>query len=352
MATSASVMKVSKHPAWDEAQNFLADFAADDNATSDAPPAPAPNAAPAAAPKAVAAPAPNPSVAAPAAAPVPDPEVAQLRRQLEQSDRALAEERAARVEREQQSAIALEQVKRELSTETQGRIEQLTAQLADRDQRLSKAEVKKLLDVSALADSENIEMAAAQELVDKVIGPALEALHSRVQKADDVVSTEMATLRKELEKQSTKAERDRTDADARQVRTLTNRAILEKHPDFQDLTNDAKFQAKLQEVIPGTRRTRGEELRAAYNEGDAQFVIDMVNQIKGASPDPMDIADVPSGGGGTVAREGASRQDETTYSYDDLAEMNYKLRRGEITRQEHAAMRADFEKAEKDGRVK
>lgn len=218
--------------------------------------------------------------------------------------------------------------------------------LAERDEALTEANLAKMFDVSALAESEDISQAAAQALVDKVIKPAYKALQAKSVADSQQVRQALAQSEDRFKEQlgATNAQTEKL------LRRQTNREILSKHSDFLTIKDSNAFKEFLLRSPPGSRTPFGEDLAAAYADGDADFINATIDVFKAGKPNVMDIADVkptPS----TSAKDPAPQQDKSTYTYDDLTEKRYAMQRGEISKKQYSEWIAAFKKADAEGRV-
>ncbi|HFO7896153.1 TPA: hypothetical protein ACHLAO_002737, partial [Escherichia coli] len=115
-------------------------------------------------------------------------------------------------------------------------------------------------------------------------------------------------------------------------------------PDFEKVLQSEQFaQFSSRPAWKGSRVTLGQLMRDEYNNGNADFVIEAMNDFKGGKPSLADIASVSSA---TTASIPASGVDEQQYTDEDVSLWNRQLTTGQITREEYKELRAKY-KAQK-----
>lgn len=305
--------------------------------------------APAAAPAAVDPPATPVDAPAPPAAPVlTAEEILRLQQRLAVSEREAAEFKRRIPEVEAEAAQAASRARAELDPE----LERLRADLAARDEQMSKLlaeqnqrELDDLLKFDSTTLS-NVDPEVARELADKVLKPFM----SKVRGAYD---TRLQDINQSIERyrsDNDKRFEDMTKAEQARARRDINAALLAKVPDFVELNQSEAFEIYKAQRPDGGRRTIGDELIDAYKEGDVDFIASHVARFQNSKPSIRDVADVDMTNVQASATTAATT-DQTKYTYKQLADKKFEFQRGRITRQQFAAWRADFEKAEAEGRV-
>lgn len=199
-------------------------------------------------------------------------------------------------------------------------------------------EMQQLLAVDQ--EFEAIDRDAAAELSAKVLRPALEHLEKRF--GDKLRSTqeELASFQKERQTRDA----GMTEAQKNAERAKVNAAILGSHPDFESIIQSTQFaEFSARPAWKGSRVTLGQLMRDEYNNGNADFVIEALNDYKSGKPSLADIASVSTA---TTASAPASTSDEQQYTEEDVSSWNNKLATGQMTRAEYKELRAKY-KAQK-----
>lgn len=187
---------------------------------------------------------------------------------------------------------------------------------------------------------EAIDRDAAAELSAKVLRPALEHLEKRYDDKLRITQEELARYRKERQTRDA----GMTEAQKNAERVKTNAAILGAHPDFESIIQSTQFaEFSTRPAWKGSRVTLGQLMRDEYNNGNADFVIEALNDYKSGKPSLADIASVSTA---TTASAPASNSDEQQYTEEDVSSWNSKLTTGQMTRAEYKELRAKY-KAQK-----
>jgi hypothetical protein len=145
--------------------------------------------------------------------------------------------------------------------------------------------------------------------------------------------------------QAERAERERlqaqqSEAQLSQQRRTVNDQIFKAHPDFDTIRASQEFSAYMaQPTRAGASLTLGTLLANEYHSGNADFVIQAINDFKQGRPSLEAIASAPTAGTGTTP---ASDTNQPQYTADDVAEWNRKRARGEITTEEFKKLRAQY----------
>jgi hypothetical protein len=183
---------------------------------------------------------------------------------------------------------------------------------------------------------EAIDRDAAVELSAKVLRPALERLEKRYEDKLRITQDELARFQKERQTRDA----GMTEAQKSAERTRVNTAILGAHPDFESVIQSVQFaEFSARPAWKGSRVTLGQLMRDEYNNGNADFVIEALNDYKGGKPSLADIASVSTA-------TTASDFDEQQYTEEDVSSWNNKLATGQMTRGEYKELRAKY-KAQK-----
>lgn len=249
-----------------------------------------------------------------------------------------------------------EQIRRDVEGRAQAEIERRAQEAATLAQQLREAQEANLR-MSGELDAINFERAThvdfnglehidpevARELSDKMFRPMLQSIEQRLK----------TTYEKRIEDLSRgmteRDERMRNDRNARM-----NAKIRSAHADIDTFGTNPAFNDFRASRIPGTRTTYGEQLAAAYNEGDAAFVVELLDAFKARGQSPAStlaaIAGAPSGGAASsVASQPVSAP--AKMRYDEIGEWQAARRRGDISREEFAKRMDAFKKAEAAGLV-
>lgn len=187
---------------------------------------------------------------------------------------------------------------------------------------------------------EAIDRDAAAELSAKVLRPALERLEKRYEDKLRITQEELARIQKERQTRDA----GMTEAQKNAERAKVNAAILGAHPDFESIIQSTQFaEFSTRPAWKGSRVTLGQLMRDEYNNGNADFVIEALNDYKSGKPSLADIASVSTA---TTASAPASTSDEPQYTEEDVSSWNSKLATGQMTRAEYKELRAKY-KAQK-----
>jgi hypothetical protein len=276
----------------------------------------------------------------------PDPDIEGLRSRLLQAEadrdhsRQAALDAARLVEQyEMNGASAAEQLQaaRARITEVERLNEDTAAQLRQAQRERSYA-----IDYSGL---ESITAEAARELDEKLLRPRLTRIEDDYQRSLHDAQAAFDNRVKEL----TVGQSRLTDTQKNASLAITNREILRQHDDFESLLRQPEFNGFLDSRIPGSRRSWRDEMKAAYYDGDADYVCGVLDAFKsrGEKPDLKKVADA---GVTKVATEPAAPvgRAHTMKEYED---MSFKFRSRQITAAAWTKYRADFDRAEAEGRV-
>lgn len=283
-------------------------------------------------------------------------DVARLAQQIADIEQRQAEEREAwNREREAlRSTRSPEESQDSQVQQLQSQISALQEALQSSNDLNLEHEMGSLIDVEALMRSENIDRAAAEELAERTLKPMAEKLHrahkAGVEKATRTADKAITTTRAELDEQIKQIQ----ETQARNQRRTINREIRRAHSDFDNLKGTQEFQQFMLRTPPGSRTPFGDEIRDAYEDGDADHVISVIQIFKDGRNNIEDVTDVDMAAGApqkTVGDQPAHNQQLPEFSYNDLNDWRYQYQRNEITQQVYQKRLRAFEKAEADGRV-
>lgn len=199
------------------------------------------------------------------------------------------------------------------------------------------AEINALLN-GQLEELEYVTPEAAAEMRDKVLRPIINGVLQRTDELVNGFKTEFSQTRTE-EQEQRKAAR----------LAKVNEALFAKHPDLNQMMANPAYADFMRQTIPGTRVTYGSQVSAAYEAGDTDYVVSILDKFKGAQPSLEQVA-TPS----TVQHQGALHPatPTETYSYEDLADWRHQFQTGVITREEYIRRTEEFNKAQAEGRVR
>lgn len=250
-----------------------------------------------------------------------------------------------------------EMVRRETEDRARELIEQRAQEAAQLAQRLKEAQETNLR-LSSELDTINFERATqisydglehidpevAKEMSEKMFRPMLQGIEQRLK------STYEQRIEELTRGMTERDERLRNDRNTRM-----NTKIRAAHPDVDKFANSQAFNDFRSMRVPGTRTTYGEQLAEAYNDGDAAFVVEILDAFVGSRPAAPSnalaaMAAAPSGGAASsVATQPAGQP--VSYKYTELSEWQAARRRGDISREEFAKRMDAFKKAEAQGLV-
>ena len=264
---------------------------------------------------------------------------------VSQSDTSATELSNSRVKALEQELAAYKQQLNEKNAalqELQGREPELPEDVKKELDELRKyrddLEMQQLLAVDQ--DFETIDKEAAAELSAKVLRPALEKLEKRYESKLRITQEELNRIQKDRQAR----EASMSEAQKNTERARVNAAILGAHPDFETILQTEQFaQFSARPAWKGSRVTLGQLMRDEYNNGNADFVIDALNDYKGGKSSLADFASVSVSSAASVP---ASGNTEPQYTEEDVSLWNQQLATGKITREEYKKLRAEY-KAQK-----
>lgn len=169
-------------------------------------------------------------------------------------------------------------------------------------------------------------------------------------RTNDLVSS-VVSKNVELERKLAEAiEAPKTVVD-RLRKELLDKNVRKGAPDFSKLLKTSKeFQDFLQERIPGSRRTRMQEVQEAWDQEDEQYFVDVVADFgKRGNPQAVPSADPPR----TITEQQPTAPQKEPLVTDDHVQAGFeKTLSGEMTRAEFKQLLAMQNKQVTAGRVK
>lgn len=213
---------------------------------------------------------------------------------------------------------------------------QLRAKVEEHRRAQAEEEFNRLMSAN-FGELEFVTEEAASELRDKVFKPMLDAVLSRTENKVNTVQTELHQAREAEQKERQQSRISRV-----------NEALYARFPDLNQIMENPSYAEFMNRTIPGTRVTYGSQVREAYEAGDTDYVIQVLDQFKGNQPTLASIA-APSGMQHPGALHPATPQD--TFTYDDLTAWRYQYQNREISHEEYTRRMAAFNQAQAEGRV-
>lgn len=290
-----------------------------------------------AAPAAPAAPAQEP--AAPAA---PQPSIFDLG--IEPPASAPATDPQQPSEREMQLQAEIEQLRAqngELTAAQQQAIQQREAEqreLEELRELRRQQEVDRLLNFEGL-EMDSIDPAAAQEIGKKLVRPILERQQQAFEQRLAELQGSMEQDRREREAIVSRMSESEQNA----LRAATNRRIFEAHPDFEQLRGSKEFGQFMNSTIKGSSLKLEKLIADEYHSGNADFVIQAINEFKKGRPSLEDIASVQAAGTGSEPASQANNEPELTPA--DVEKWNTMVITGEMSRAEFRENMAKYRAA-------
>lgn len=307
---------------------------------------PAAPAAPAQEPAAPAAPASQAAPAAPAQEPAspaaPQPSIFDLG--IEPPASAPATDPQQPSEREMQLQAEIEQLRAqngELTAAQQQAIQQREAEqreLEELRELRRQQEVDRLLNFEGL-EMDSIDPAAAQEIGKKLVRPILERQQQAFEQRLAELQGSMEQDRREREAIVSRMSESEQNA----LRAATNRRIFEAHPDFKQLRGSKEFGQFMNSTIKGSSLKLEKLIADEYHSGNADFVIQAINEFKKGRPSLEDIASVQAAGTGSEPASQANNEPELTPA--DIEKWNTMVITGEMSRAEFRENMAKYRAA-------
>lgn len=257
---------------------------------------------------------PAPRTYAPQAAPQTEQAVSQAEQpapvidpQLQQQ---LAAERQMYAQREQQWQVWAQQQQQQLAAGQKAQEE--LARLQNRE-----ALAQRFANNEAFAGLETVDADDAR----KIIGMSAEVLQEPLQqtvKQMDELRQQQAQMQQYMAQQTAAIQSQRA-----------RDALLSAHPDFFELYDrNPAFRQFLNQRDGLSYQTREQRAIAEYNAGNAPYLIDLINQFKGQSPNVNNIKTVAPV---QVANAASSYQQPAAQPRYTLADLNYFMQTGQIS---------------------
>ncbi len=123
------------------------------------------------------------------------------------------------------------------------------------------------------------------------------------------------------------------------------RKILTAHPDLQQLQNTDAYRAVMLSPVAGNAGiTVGQVVAAEYNNGNADYIIDVLNQVRSRTQQPIDgMLGVAPSGVPTAPTEPSDGNEVLTP--EQLADLRYQFTTRAISREEYKARLAKHRQA-------
>lgn len=148
---------------------------------------------------------------------------------------------------------------------------------------------------------------------------------------------------------SFKAESEKRVAGVR--KEVTERLLLRDEPEFKALLERKDFQDFLAERIPGSRRTRLQEVTDAYNEGDTAFMRTIADDFRRrGNPKAVDSGIQQPPGRAIADQTPRAPRPEQAVTEDQVEAAYGQMLRGEITAAQYKAVRKRQREQEVAGR--
>lgn len=130
----------------------------------------------------------------------------------------------------------------------------------------------------------------------------------------------------------------------------TRKKILDAHPDLENFQkSEAYHKVMLSPVSGKSDLLVGQLVSAEFQRGNADYIIDLINSIKGAQPNLESIASVSANGIGTTVATSGANDSDGLLSDEDLANLKFDMQRGVVSREDYStAMKKHREAASKD----
>lgn len=189
------------------------------------------------------------------------------------------------------------------------------------------------------ATLENLDPEQAAEITNKLLMPVIEMNLTEAEEANKRMSAIQAEL-ESLRQQQVQPEQVSKQIKQQQV----DNSILTAHPDFLALRETPEFKAYSASRLGSTSITVGQMLAHEYTQGNAQFVIDTINQYKASQPSIQSIASVPMSGSG-VQQPVPQAEQPKTFPPNYLADLNYRYLRKEISLTQYKEALAEYRSA-------
>jgi hypothetical protein len=238
-----------------------------------------------------------------------------------------------------------------LNAENKRLAEEAAAKEANRvflEQRLNErnAEVEKALarlrELEGALEVNEASKGFTSELVDQAhFAEIFRGITPHLRKRDEMIERVLArndALEKKLDEvlNSTRQEVAKLD------QKWLDRSVLRTTPEITQMLKSAEGQEFLAQRVPGTRRTRLQELQDAYRDGDDTFISELVADWKRLGK-PQEVP-TPDPARTIVTETPRAPQPERPVSEDDVQSAFQQVLDGRMTREDFRKIKATFEK--------
>lgn len=234
----------------------------------------------------------------------------------------------------------------------------LLAELAESRKELEELKNKAQIpdELRAIQEERNIETLLQQaglefssintEDAKKLLAPIMSTLRKQTSDLEEA-------FKKRLENQQATVDSVVNTLNEKQKQTqneATRKKILEAHPDLETIQkSEAYHRAMLSSVQGRSDLLVGQLVAAEFQRGNADYVIDVINSIKGSQPNLDSIASVSASGMSTMPAPSSTDSSDGILTDDQIADMKYDMQRGILSKADFgAAMKKHREAASKD----
>ena len=130
--------------------------------------------------------------------------------------------------------------------------------------------------------------------------------------------------------------------------------IMKAHPDLQSMQRHPAYaEVMLAPIAPGSRTTVGQMVMNEIQNGNSQYVINVLNEVRrkmsGGNTNAANALAAVSSVGATAPAAATAHEDNSgdRLSYEDMAELRYKLQTKQITRDQFRERMAKHREASK-----
>lgn len=201
---------------------------------------------------------------------------------------------------------------------------------------------QKVLELAARADLTDATRSFQSELVDpdhfaeiyRGLSPTFQRMSEQLARVETALAESnkrVATVDKTVDERVKK-----------ETRRITDKLLLRDVPDFGKLMDRQDFQDFLAERIPGTRRTRSQELAEAYEEGDTQFMGDLVKEFRARTAPPPPDPGIREGPRTPTGQLPTPAKEPPLLTEDDLQAAHQQVLKGELSREDYRKLSAAY----------
>ena len=188
----------------------------------------------------------------------------------------------------------------------------------------------------------NREFSLAGEEFNSIDPADAEKMASITRKSHANLSEELKTLREQIEQNQVEQQRIlkeqalyAKEAVSSELRSTTNKKILQVYPDFNVLSKTPQFQSMLNQPIrPGSHIMNKDELGMAYAAGDADYIISFLGERLGNSPQFDRIVQM-----GSSPVESSVKEQESGMSEVERDDLLTQVKLGLISREDFRKQR-------------